>query len=258
MELNQIVHVEDGMTLSEILGIIRRRMLLILVCSFVTVGLAVAYLIWTPAVYKVTNVIVFDASSGFGISDVFLTFSDSNILTQLASQELKLDKRVLKEITDVKLSPFKRKGIQNDNAIQAEVFTKDMEAGLKLMEFLPQYIETRPYIMSKIETQKMIVQQNLNDLNQCRNDLTRIMNTTTRGVIPNFNIIDLYERYNEHKIMYEKLQSAHIVTLAGDTFLQNRPYKPRVIFILLCGLIMGLVVGCSAAFIMEREWGKPS
>jgi hypothetical protein len=236
--------------------IIRRRWLVVLFCVFIVLGAAAAYLYWSPNVYRVSNLIVIDQTTGLEMKDIFIFLGDGDLLSKMKYKS-DLDSSVLDKILDFKASPFKKKGVQNANAIQVDVLTVDENAGVSFIGYLPRYIQTRPLITSKLEDSKRRIRRNIADLQSFRDNPLKALHISGSPVIIGPELYSIYEKYNQNVEMLEKLEKLQIVRLAGDTYIPMKPYKPKKAMIIVAGLLIGLLFGLCSAFVMERISGSP-
>lgn len=246
----------EEISLQDLLAIIRRRWGTILFCILVSLGTAAAYLYLSPEVYKLSNTIVLGQAGNLDMKDVFLFLGDDNLLMKMKSQDQGLDKDVLDKILEIKAAPFKKKGLENERALQVDVLAVDKKAGISFIKYLPQYIQTRPLIVNKVENYKRYMRKNISDLQSFRDNPIKALRITGNPIItPDF--YSIYELYNRYTEILEKLERFQIVTLAGDTYLPLKPYKPKKALIILASIFFGLVIGLCFAFVMERPERPP-
>jgi len=260
----------DESSLDDLFAIIRKRRLVVLLCVLVVLGAVAAYVYRSPNVYRISNIIVLDQGTmlemgdtkGKGkdifhdvyldLEDVFLILGDSDLLMKMKSQDLSLDKRTLSKILEVKATPFKMKGIQDVSAVQIDVTALDTKAGASFIEYMPQYICSRPLIRDKIESSKRQLLKNIDDLQSIKDDPIKALHISGNPVIIGPEIFSIYEKYNQYREMLEKIERLQIVRLAGDTFIPVEPYGPKKALIIAAGLFAGLLFGICLAFVVER------
>ena len=245
----------DEASLYDLFVIIQRRWIVVLFCVLITLGAAAAYLYWAPNVYRISNLIVIDQSTGLEMKDIFIFLGDEDLLAKTKNKS-DLDSSVLDKILNVKASPFKKNGVQNVNAIKVDVMALDPKAGASFIEYMPQYICSRPLILGKVETSKRQIRQNIEDLQSLKDDPIKALHISGNSVIIGPEFSSVYEKYNQYREMLERLEKIQVVSLIGDTHIPMKPYKPKKSMVVVAGLFVGLLFGLCSAFVMERTSGS--
>lgn len=241
----------DEIDLYKLYQVIKKRRLIILSCILFSFAITTIYLIVSPKVYKLSNIISLDPVVSFGANDLLIVLADDDLLFKLKSQELNLDRKVLDKIVEIKISPCKKKNLLNERALMVDIMTLDLKAGKALMEFLPEYILASPFILNKIEDQKTMVQKNLEAMKLFKDESLSALHSSKDLVLIGSEVYSMYERYNQYLFAIDKLNNNQFITLVGDTLMPHEPYKPKKLQISLLGLFMGLFIGIFMAFFLE-------
>ncbi len=229
----------------------RRRVVLLVVLLFL-VG-AGLYASFSREVFKVTNAIVLSK-----INNVQLSSSEVKSIIQVLNdlspeqqaKELGMEVSALNNIIKIRASDLKGNSIVN-----LEIETLNREIGMSVMQKLPNYIMTRPYIVKMIEREKGLLNSNMNSLKKVIDDPSARLRLSTSHTIIYSPMLDIYscnEKYNQLISDLNKFEENELVVFVRETIYPLKPYKPKRILIVSIGLMSGIIIG--VFMVLIREW----
>ncbi len=256
---------EDEIDLYELWLVLRKRAVIITVVALLCLGVGLAYALFSPRVYRVSNIMFlksFDISHHAAVlgmqspSRVYLvsvaevkSFVDS--LNRFpASQRaglLGLDTGVMRDIRNIKVS-----GIKGAKALKIDVDTLDGKSGVKAIDAVVNFINTRPVVRERIASERAVVLKNTDVLKKIM-DKPQIIDGKDRLIIysPEVSLFTLKESYNAMCSALEELGKGRVVALGDRTIVPVRPERPKKKLIFALSIVLGLLAGIFAAFFVE-------
>ncbi len=244
---------DDVIDLYDLWLIVEKRKITTLLIVAVFLGIAVAYTILTPKVYRVSNTLVFN-------QPIELISQDDIIgIVAVIDELLELDKKRAADLFGMpvdaldNIRSIRSSSIKGSSVLRIDIDTLDRGAGIELMEALPRYIQSSPSISNKVAMQKIIMEKNMKDLKDIISSPTRAFKLLSNTVVyvPSIDLYILREKFNNLVIMMEKVEEGQLVTLASKGEVLVKRYKPKRTVILFVGLFVGCFFGILAAFTME-------
>jgi len=234
----------------ELYLMIRKRWWVVILVAVVSLCSALAYISTSPERYKVKNGIV--------LLNIVLTPEANAIVKNLNDQSKSFKARALGipieemlQIESIRVQEIPYSKNQISNILQIEISAMNKDTAVKVMEALPRYVSTRPFIVWKIERKKKAIRREIDELDKVLKDPLGWfrLNTNVPVVLP-----DLYkyqERYIDRKIELEELSNDDIIMLADESAISRSSLKDEAKKIALLSFMMGLVLGVIAVFLFE-------
>ena len=236
---------DEGIDLYELFLVIKKRWWIAFIVTLVVFCLALIYAFFTPKVYRVFNNLVFlqiiEIPDG---KSIIMNFNEHSNIQKAA--ELGMEVGVLRKIRGIRVSD-----ISNTNILKIEVDALEKEAGVMIIDALPHYIMTRPYIITKIKYEKELARKNVNDLKKILDDPFGSLHLSGNHIIYLPDLYSYMYRYNKLNTTLSQLEAGEIVRLADRTIASEVPYWPKKKLIITWGLIIGLFLGVFSTFFME-------
>jgi uncharacterized protein involved in exopolysaccharide biosynthesis len=276
----------DEINLYDLWLVLKKRWFIVLIVVFFTTGLAISYILLTPKVYRVSNILVLnqihdgDIIEGGEIASAASILLKSqqylndlpgiqdtenlierkevaaaiSVLDQVKDRDISMptvNDKALKKIRSIKTSEIK-----GSTGLWVDIETTDRQAGVAAMESLPEYIFFNPNIYGKIILQKSILLKNRDDLKSIIMNPVRGLKLSPNTVVylPSIDLYTLQEKYNCINAVIDKMDKGKFITLAWKTKASSTPYKPMKMVILSTGLAAGFFLGLLIIFFIE--WVK--
>lgn len=247
---------EDEIDLYELCLVIKKRGWLISLITLLSFCTAFGYCLLTPKIYKTSNIVALESFVSSNPQYLISTAEIKSIITmplETLSPEKKadlwgMDTAILKDIKDIKTSKIKEVA-----ALRIDVNTIDRKAGVRIIDALVHYINTRPIVQQKIEQKKRLLQENKQDLKEIIDNPYNGHGLPDGSIIydPATSLYALREKYNTLCFTLNKLEKGQVVRLADKTIVPEKPYKPKKKLVVPLGIVIGLFLGIFAAFFME-------
>jgi len=256
---------EDEIDLYELWLVLKKRAVAVVVIVLLCLGIGLAYALFSPPVYRVSNIMFlksFDISNHATVlgmqspSKVYLvsvaevkSFVDS--LNRFpASQRaglLGLDAGVMRDIRNIKVS-----GIKGAEALKIDVDTLDGKSGVKAIDAVVNYINTRPVVRQRIASERAVVLKNTDVLKKIM-DKPQVIDGKDRLIMysPEVSLFTLKESYNAMCSAFEELGKGRVVALGDRTIVPVRPERPKKKLVVAISIVLGLLAGIFVAFSME-------
>ena len=244
---------DDEIDLYDLLLVLKKRKLAILLVVLVTLGIAIAYVVLTPKIYRVSNTLIPNQMIGaVKQSDLTAAIDElnelKNVRKEKMAQLLNMHVDDLNKIVNIKTSVSK-----GSSVIQVDVETLDSSAGIVLMEALPGYIQSVPSIAINLEREKALTEKNMQDLKVIIDNPVKDLNLPSNTVVyvPSIDLYTLREKYNRLIMTMENIEEKQLVSFAWKTEPPLKPFKPRTKLIVSLSLVMSCLLGAVIAFLME-------
>jgi len=243
---------DDELNFYELWRIVWKRRRVVMIVTLLSLIGAGLYVSFSREVFKVENELVLSK-----IGNVQLSSSEVKWIIQVLNdmppeqqaKELGMEVGAIKNIIKIKASDLK-----GSNIVKLEIETLNREIGMSVMQILPHYIMTRPYIMKMIEREKGLLNLNMNALRKIIDDPSARLRLSTSHTIIYSPLLDIYscnEKYNQLTTDLNKFEKKELVVFVRKTIFPLKPYKPEKLLIVSIGLIGGILIGIFMALIME-------
>jgi len=214
-----------------------------------------SYVLLTPKVYSVTNILVLNQMQDGDLINQSEVSATVSVLNKLINQHknipldmFPINRNDFKDIMSINTSEIK-----GSSALWVEVDTLNRQTGVSVMQALPDYIFSNPNIYRKLMLQKMLLQKNRDDLKVIIDNPLKSLKLSKDTIVymPSIDLYNLREKYNRLNVILDKIEGRQFITLAWKTVPPENPYKPRASLIILMGLATGFFLGIFSAFLME-------
>jgi capsular polysaccharide biosynthesis protein len=249
---------KDELELYDLWRILKKRWALIFIITLVLTGLAFSHIFLTQKVYRVHNIIIFNQMPDWDLfkqSEISAAVNVLNKLNNISDLEkdkimstLGLHEKDLRNIKNIKSSE-----IIGSSAVWVDIDTTDKRSGVALMETMPDYILSTPYISNQLILQKSLMIKNREDLKAIIDNPTRNLQLSRNTVIylPSIDLYSLQAGYNRVNLILQKMDKGQLISLAWKTELPIVPFKPNKIINIMIGILVGCILGIFMAFFME-------
>jgi capsular polysaccharide biosynthesis protein len=246
---------EDEINLYDFWLIIKKRWLIIFFITMISIGLAFSYIMLTPKVYKISNILLLNQIQDGDVINQSEVTAAISVFDKLKGNHkdkmlslLGINENQFRDIISIKTSDIK-----GTNAFWVDIDAIDRESGVAVMEAMPKYIFSNPNISSKISLQKTLLQKNRDDLKSIIENPMQVFKLYRNPFfyLPSIDLYNLREKYNRINVMLEKMDNGRFVSLAWKTMPPTKPYKPRIRSIAFISLAMGVFLGIIGAILLE-------
>jgi capsular polysaccharide biosynthesis protein len=249
---------KDEIALYDLWLILKKRWPLIFIVTLVSTGLAFSHIFFTQKVYRVHNIIILNQMPDWNLikqSEISAAINVLNKLNKISDLEKErvLSKLGLHEKDLINIKDIKSSDILGSSTVWVDIDTTDKRSGVALMETLPDYILSTPYISNQLMLQKSLMIKNREDLKTIIDNPTRSLQMSRDAVIylPSIDLFSLQSGYNRINFILQKMDKGQLISLAWKTELPIVPFKPNKIINILIGIVVGSILGIFTAFFME-------
>jgi capsular polysaccharide biosynthesis protein len=249
---------DDEIDLYDLWLVLKKRKITILFIILVSLGIAIAYAVLAPKVYRVSNALVLnqvqhkDEIELIKRGEIVAAVADLDMLLNLNKEKvahlLSMQVKDLNGIGNIKASEGK-----GSSVVLVDIEAFNSSAGIALMEALPGYIQSTPSIASKLDMQTALMEKNREDLKAIIDNPTKDLKLSSNTVVyvPSIDLYALREKYNHLNMIMEKIEKGEIVSLTWKTEPSLKPFKPNIKLAILLSIVMGCFLGALAAFFIE-------
>jgi len=256
-EGNEFVN-DHEIDVCELWRIVWKRRSVVIIVTLLFLAGAGLFIALSREVYKVSNALVLSK-----IGNVQLSYPEVKMIIQVLddlppsqqAKELGMEVGAIKNVKRIKAVDIK-----GSNIVKLEIETLNRETGMGVMQILPRYIMTRPYVVKMIEREKGLLNSNIHALKKIIDDPSiRLRLATSHTIIfsPMMDIYSCNEKYNQLIADLDKIEKRELVFFVRQTIFPIEPYKPKKILVLTIGLLGGIIIGAFMALVMEWAiWQK--
>lgn len=241
---------------------------LVITTTFVFLCLSIAYAVFAPNVYKVSNILVVSQdllipadsefrSQNYSAVDISEIKSALSLLEDVSKKQLALvlgiDTDIIETFKDFSISDIESPNPGINNAIKIDVNTHNAEHGSKILDAMVSYINTLTLVREKTAFRKTIMEKNRDELKKILEDPVGSLKMPPDTVVSEILISQykLREHYNNTVLSIQNLEKTDVINLIGKTVIPERPNKPRRAKIVILGLFSGMFIGLFSAFLLE-------
>ncbi len=238
-EGNEFVN-DHEIDVCELWRIVWKRRSVVIIVTLLFLAGAGLFIALSREVYKVSNALVLSK-----IGNVQLSYPEVKMIIQVLddlppsqqAKELGMEVGAIKNVKRIKAVDIK-----GSNIVKLEIETLNRETGMGVMQILPRYIMTRPYVVKMIEREKGLLNSNIHALKKIIDD---------PSISPMMDIYSCNEKYNQLIADLDKIEKRELVFFVRQTIFPIEPYKPKKILVLTIGLLGGIIIGAFMALVME-------
>jgi len=240
----------DGVNLYDLWVVLKKRRIIILLISLISLSVSIAYVTLEQKVYRVSNAIVLKQVEEFITkAEVIATIRELNGLLKPDNQRsAQLLSMQLNDIQKINASDIKETSI-----IRVDIDAFNAKTGIALMKALPQYLQSTPNISRKLAIRQELMEKNRENLKAIIDNPMKDLRLSSNTIVyvPSIDLYHLHERYNALNIMIQEIKEGRILSLARESVPPVGPLRPRMRMRILSGLVLGIFLGVFVAFFME-------